>query len=194
MLNDVALDPFVHRPKLAALYRPLYGTSMLELGNKRDDGRVYKAWFESKGFRHVSIDTNGEDGALPLDLRQPLNLGTFEMVTNIGTSEHVSEQAWDGQVACWRNIVEATHVGSILICDTPHPGHWRRHGTWYPHPAFYEELAALNGFNLQRLQVNEWRPGREDRKVVSARMKRTELKPFAMPRKAHMYHNRWFRP
>jgi hypothetical protein len=79
-------SPFWNRPNLVALYDPLVGTSMLELGDKQDAGRVYKPWFESLGFRHVSVDINGLNGALPLDLREPLNLGTFDMVCNIGTS------------------------------------------------------------------------------------------------------------
>ena len=160
---------------------------MLELGDKQDGGHVYKPWFEALGFRHVSVDLNGQNGALPLDLRQPLNLGTFDMVTNIGTSEHVSEDDWAGQVECWRNIVEALHVGSVLICDTPMPGYWRGHGTWYPQPKFYRELSRLNGLRLDRLLENDWRPGHSNRKVVSARMVRTTAVPFAMPAKDLVY-------
>src|ERR1041384_5416258 len=93
------------------LFLPLDGvTSMLELGNKvTGAGLVYKSVFEAMGIRHVSVDWNGKDGALPLDLRQPLNLGRFDMVTNFGTSEHVE----DNQKAVWRNIIEATD--KILI-------------------------------------------------------------------------------
>jgi len=185
----MAESPFWNRPNLAALYDPLVGTSMLELGDKQDAGRVYKQWFESLGFRHVSVDTNGLHGALPLDLREPLNLGTFDMVCNIGTSEHVSEDNWDGQVACWRNIIEALHVGSVLLCDTPAPGGWRDHGKWYPHPEFYRELARLNGLEVERLNVLPWRPGHQSRKVVSARMVRRTLVPFAMPERRLMFEN-----
>ena len=78
---------------------------MLELGNKRNTPRhIYKAFFEARGFRHVSVDINGSDGALRKDLTEPLGLGTFDMVSNIGTTEHVSEGDYAGQVACWRNI------------------------------------------------------------------------------------------
>jgi hypothetical protein len=161
---------------------------MLELGDKQDAGRVYKQWFESLGFRHVSVDINGLHGALPLDLREPLNLGTFDMVTNIGTSEHVSED-WAGQVACWRNLVDALHVGSVLLCDTPAPGGWRNHGRWYPHPEFYRELARLNGLVVERLETSPWRPGHPNRNVISARMRRVEVVPFAVPDRGHMFVN-----
>lgn len=184
----MADDPFWNRPKLKELYEPLVGDSMLELGDKLDAGRVYKPYFESLGIRHVSIDINGNNGALPLDLTKPLNLGKFSMVTNIGTSEHVSEDNFAGQVECWRNIVEAMDVGSVLICDTPAPGTWRVHGTWYPTQEFYAELARLNGMDVERLSKNDWRPGRSDRQVISARLVMRELRPFAMP-KGLMYQN-----
>lgn len=183
------LYPFVNRPELGVLYEPLVGRTMLELGGKQDNGRVYKPYFESKGFTHTSVDINGEFGALPLDLTKPLNLGTFDMVCNIGTTEHVSEDNWDGQVACWRNILEAMHVGSVLICDTPAPGGWKEHGTWYPNPSFYADLAKLNGLVVERLGVFPWRPGHQSRKVVSARMVRQEMVPFTMPA-GGMFRNR----
>lgn len=188
----MSLNPFGNRPRLAELFDPLVGSSMLELGGKQDNGNVYKRYFESLGFRHVSVDIAKQEveewGALPLDLTQPLNLGTFDVVTNIGTSEHVSEDNWDGQVACWRNIVEACHVGSVLICDTPAPGGWKDHGTWYPTREFYGALAAMNGFVMNRLIEQEWRPG-HSRKVISARMTRAQNRSFVMPPRGLMFEN-----
>jgi hypothetical protein len=185
----MAENPFWNRPELEKLYEPLVGSSMLELGGKQDAGRVYKPWFESLGFRHVSVDINGEYGALPLDLTKPLNIGTFDMVTNIGTSEHVSEDNYDGQIECWRNIVDAMHIGSVLICDTPKPGFWRVHGTWYPFPNFYRELARLNGLDVERLLESPWRPGVGSRMVVSARMVKLKQVPFVMPESSNMFRN-----
>lgn len=187
----MALDPFWNRPALRELYEPLIGNSMLELGDKLDGGRVYKPWFEALGFRHVSVDLNGNNGALPLDLTKPLGLGTFNMVTNIGTSEHVSEDDWNGQIECWRNICYAMHVGSVLICDTPKgPKGWKEHGRWHPKMEFYSELARLNGLEVERLLENDWRPGHTSRRVVSARMVKMEEVPFVMPDRKHMFDNR----
>jgi hypothetical protein len=185
-----AMNPFWNRPELEKLYEPLVGTSMLELGGKQDAGRVYKPWFESLGFRHVSVDINGEFGALPLDLTKPLGLGTFDMVTNIGTTEHVSEDNWDGQVACWRNILAAMHIGSVLICDTPKGPHgWKDHGMWHPTLKFYSELARLNGLDVERLLESPWRPAGGSRMVVSARMTLVRPTAFDMPDKALMFCN-----
>lgn len=167
------LGPFHNRPEEFALFMPLVGNSMLELGNKKNGEFVYKRWFESKGFRHISVDTNGLDGAIALDLAQPLNLGTFDMVSNIGTSEHVGY----GQEQCWRNICEAMHVGSVLVSTTPAPGNWAWHGWWYPSEQFYRDLASLNGLRLDALDLVHDAP----RSMWFARMTRVQDSPFIMP-------------
>lgn len=183
-----------HRSWEWDLYAPLVGSSMLELGNKRKAGGdgpfTYKDVFTGLGFRHVSVDINGQHGALPKDLTKPLNLGTFDMVSNIGTSEHVSEKDWNGQVACWRNIVEAMHVGSVLVSITPKPGCWRNHGTWYPHKEFFQELARLNGMELERCyESDQYKPGcKRELQLVYARLRRISDVPFVMPTKG-MYRN-----
>jgi hypothetical protein len=120
----------------------------------------------------VSVDWNGKDGALKLDLREPLALGTFDMVTNFGTTEHVSEQE-----PVWRNIVEAMHVGSVLVSTTPKQGHWPRHGEWYPPAEFFEELAKANGLEIERLYEDCESP----RRLICARMVRVKDAPFVMP-------------
>lgn len=192
MLNVLAQ----HRTWEWELLSPLVGCSMLELGNKRKSTAegsvfVYKKFFESQGFRHVSVDINGQDGALKLDLTKPLKLGTFDMVTNIGTTEHVSENNFDGQVSCWRNILEAMHVGSVLVSNTPQKGAWLHHGTWYPQQEFFVELAALNGLEVERVYTSDERKPNcpTHLRLIFARLIRRELVPFQMPSKG-MFKNR----
>lgn len=176
------LGPFHNRPAEWDLYLPLVGISMLELGNKKNGELTYKNYFRDVWQRaHVSVDINGKDRALPMDLRKPLNLGTFDMVTNIGTSEHVDEQE-----PVWRNLVEACHVGSVLICTTPYPGDWTWHGWFHPHDSFYADLAIHNGFYIQRLYVS----GVEPRRMWFARLMRHRLTDFTMPAKETMHFNR----
>lgn len=138
------------RPEEWNLLQPLDGVRrMLELGNKKNTtvNRSYKDFFVLDcGIDHTSVDWNGQDGALTMDLRKPLNLGEFDMVTNIGTSEHVSEQE-----PVWRNMVDATKLGGLLCCVTPTPGFWCWHGQHYPKHEFYRNLAANNGFEIERL-------------------------------------------
>ncbi len=152
------------------LIEPLDGIrTMLELGNKNGTGGKgdsYKRHFQALGIEHTSVDWNGEDGALALDLRQPLNLGVFDMVTNIGTSEHVDDQA-----AVWENMNRA--AGKVLVCITPSPCNWPGHGLFYPSEAFYSELADLNGFTLSRCYT----AGPEGRQLTYARLERRVYKP-----------------
>jgi len=164
-----------------ALYQPLVGSTMLELGGKKNVtlGIVYKDFFQSLGYRHTSVDWNGDHGALKLDLQLPLGLGTFDMVTNIGTTEHVSSQQ-----PVWRNIVEACHIGTVFISTTPKQGHWTHHGEWYPNENFYEDLAAMNGFEIER--INE--AGAAPRGMWHCRMIRRVITSFSMP-VGNMYHN-----
>ena len=167
-----ALSPFHNRQLEWELYSPLVCTTMLELGNKKNKELTYKAFFTSLGFAHTSVDWNGQDGALRRDLREPLNLGTFDMVTNIGTTEHV-----DGQFGVWKNVCEAMHVGSVLVSGTPKPGDWRWHGTWYPETQFFEALAFLNGLEVERLYI----AGEAPRRNVMARLRRIADMSFVMP-------------
>jgi hypothetical protein len=145
--------------------------SMLELGNKTGRrGRSYKRHFEALGIRHVSVDLNGKDGALPLDLRKPLGLGRFDVVTNIGTTEHVTDQE-----PAWRNIAEAT--GRLFLSMTPKPGSYKGHGLFYPTPAFYWAFALQNGFQIERL----YEDGRPGRRVLMVRMVRVRECDSTMP-------------
>lgn len=85
---------------------------MLELGNQifQDDTLIReeslphsaKEYYMNMGVEHTSIDLNGEDGALQIDLSKPIPEeynNKFDIVTNFGTAEHV-----DNQFECWRNI------------------------------------------------------------------------------------------
>lgn len=173
--------PFENRPAEWELYQPIVGTSMLELGNKRNGSATYKAFFIARGYRHVSVDLNGQDGALPLDLTKPLNLGTFDFVSNIGTTEHVAEQE-----PVWRNILEAMHVGSVLVSTTPKPGDWTWHGEWYPHGEFFHSLAELNGLHIERL----YESGVDPRRMWFVRMVRVAQVPFLMPAGNIFYNSR----
>jgi hypothetical protein len=166
------------------LFEPLVGTSMIELGNKRNGDAIYKHWFESLGFRHVSVDWNGRDGALDRDLRKPLwpELGQFDMLTNIGTSEHVEEQT-----GCWQNIHNLVRTGGVYVGLTPYPDgkNWWWHGEWYPTEGFFESFAALNGWEIERMYKDRVEPFCN----LYVRMTKAQDLPFTMPDQALIKHN-----
>lgn len=154
---------------------------MLELGNKRNEHGTYKAWFESIGIQHTSVDWNGQDGALPLDLRRPLGLGQFDMVTNIGTTEHVSDQA-----AVWNNIHQACRPYGYIVSITPMPGDWWWHGEWYPWPAFFSLFADLNGYRILKQGIGRQHPNRN---VCVLLWKNEHRDEFTMPPEHYLYRN-----
>lgn len=161
---------------------PLVGTRMLELGNKKTGDVSYKSWFVAQGIEHVSVDWNGQDGALPLDMRKPLpdGLGMFTMITNFGCTEHVSEQ-----YNIWESLHRLLEVGGVMIHMCPAPGDWWWHGEWFPKPEFYQEYAERNGYVIDHLAIGREYPNRN----VDVRMTKVEHKPFVMPARETMFYN-----
>ena len=184
MINPVRPDEYLY-------YLPLEGSTMFECGGKQNPHVVpgqqttYKSYFESIGFRHISVDWDGRFGALVRDLRQPQwqEFGTFDMVTNIGTSEHV-----DGQAGFWENIHNLTKVGGLYVgqCPAPNSDSWWWHGNYYPTEGFYESFCDLNGWRIERMGRG-LNPPNEN---LYVRMRRIEDKPFTMPDESLIYFNR----
>jgi hypothetical protein len=172
---------FAPRRDFLTLYQPLIGNSMLEFGDKVEGDHVYKDTFKALGYIHTSIDYNGNNGALALDLREPIALGQFDMVTNIGTSEHVK----DRQEMVWRNMVSAVKLWGVLLSATPAPHNWSWHGHWYPTKEFYEELARLNGMEIERRIVS----GSTPMEMLLVRMVKVREVPFVMPDESLLFFN-----
>ena len=106
----------------------LKGKFMLELGDQELKGmkkitiaKTGKEYYESKGVIHTSIDLNGRRGALKFDLSQPIDMpewiNHFDIITNLGTTEHVEPQS--SQYECFKNIHNFLKVGGIVIHVVP---------------------------------------------------------------------------
>ncbi|MBZ0166001.1 MAG: hypothetical protein K8I00_04275 [Candidatus Omnitrophica bacterium] len=150
-------------------WRDPQGLRMLELGNQviRNEfwGREYtpvltaatgKEYYTAMGIDHTSIDMNGEDGALAIDLSQPLptdiELGGYDVVTNAGTTEHV--EPVEAQYECFKTIHELTKVHGLMIHFVPGPAELKTSGLWkyhcnnyYPFE-FFQMLSQQNGYRL----------------------------------------------
>jgi len=97
---------------------------MLEFGNQIMDlqgnqGQTAKDHFTALGHEHTSIDINGKDGALQLDLSvpQPQLFKRFDIITDIGTIEHV--ETLQGLYECLKNIVNFASEDCIIIHKNP---------------------------------------------------------------------------
>ena len=130
------------------LISPLNFSSMYELGNKKTNGVPYSIFYKRKGIDYTSIDLNGLDGALALDLNDPVDLPARELVANIGTSEHVLDQK-----AVFQNIHNLSSYRMVhwVPLAFKHP----EHGYWGYGEDFFAELAKLNNYIVEKLYVEK---------------------------------------
>ena len=150
-------------PEYTSRLFPVYeGMHILEFGNKRSKAGLYRDEYLANGAAsYTSVDINGQDGAIPVDLRRDdaahiiqemSGRQHFDLITNIGTSEHVTEQ---------RPFWQAVHLLSV-------PGTYHAHwvpqaekrldhavagSCWHPYPGFFQRLAADNGYDIELLEL-----------------------------------------
>jgi len=133
------------------LLLPVDYETMYELGNKRNKSGTYKKMLSSQGIDHISIDLNGKDGALPIDLSKPIDLPSRDIVTNFGTSEHV-----ENQEAVFKNIHNLSH--NRMVGFVPRVGNSPGHGLWHFELNFFEQLAELNSYTIDKLYIGNRKP------------------------------------
>lgn len=134
--------------------------SMLELGNQTfQDIKLIKnlnlpltakEYWQSKGVKHTSVDLNGLDGALELDLSKALPekyYNAFDIVTNCGTSEHVKNQ-----FECWKNIHKCLKVKGYLLSANPEINKYNdKHCDWFYDINFFNQFAEHLGYKIYLL-------------------------------------------
>jgi len=127
------------------------GLAWCEFGNQQHmgSGRPMRDVLQGRGVaRYVSIDLNGRDGALALDLQQPVigETGQFDVVTNYGTLEHINEQ-----YGAWKNMHELCVCGGRMFHALPRKGHHRLgHGRYLYTHKFVWGLVDTCGYTVLR--------------------------------------------
>ena len=132
--------------------------SMLELGNQwlKPFGGSSKKYFDKIGISHTSIDIDGNDLALKLDLTQELGKAfgsRYDLITDFGTAEHVKEEGSNSQYICWKNMHDLCKEGGVFIHVLPPLGFWKDHADchfWYTEE-FFKALAELNDYKIIEL-------------------------------------------
>lgn len=133
------------------LLKPFEFRTMYELGNKGNNRGTYKDMLSNQGIDHISIDLNGKDGALALDLQKPINMPTRDIVTNFGTSEHIEDQE-----AVFKNIHNLSH--NWMVGFVPRVGNSPGHGLWHFETDFFEQLAELNNYGIHKIYIDNTKP------------------------------------
>lgn len=115
--------------------------------------------YESLGMTHYSsIDASGALDALTFDLNKDLRrdyqfLENFDLVTNLGTSEHCFSQ-----YSVFKNLHDLCRPGGIMIHALTVQGNVN-HGFYNYHPRFVADLAAANSYEIIRLAFTvDYRP------------------------------------
>jgi len=123
------------------------GLKWCELGNQRIGRKPAKEAYLSYGVEaHVAIDLNGKDGAMPLDLDDPVPfvfVDQFDVITNYGTSEHVNDQ-----YQLFKNAHDMCKVNGIIINIVPREDNWPGHCRYYYTERFSRSLAEACGYDI----------------------------------------------
>lgn len=104
--------------------------------------------------RYESIDGNGR-GTVTADLNLPLSgdLGTFDLVTDFGTGEHVFDQA---QV--WRTLHDLTKPGGYIAFDRPGQG-YGKHCFYLADECLFRDIAEANRYGVRYFKGKETERG-----------------------------------
>lgn len=126
---------------------------ILELGNQEMNlveaqNISAKEYYSRMGFIHTSVDQNGKDGALQLDLSKPQELDEHDFVTDFGTTEHV-----ENLYQCLKNVFNGCKVGGLMLHKNPKTGNFKGHGYHYFTTDFWKEYAYL--CKLEVLEIYE---------------------------------------
>lgn len=137
------------------------GLKMLELGDqviKKKSGipeATGKEYFTNLGFSHISVDLNGNRGALVKDLTKPNDFlewpNYFDILTNSGTTEHV--EPYESQYDCFKIIHDCVRIGGLIIHLIPDveelkDGHFANHCNYYYSEKFFNDLAKNSDYTI----------------------------------------------
>jgi hypothetical protein len=163
---------------------------MLELGNKVNPqvGVSYKDWFTPHcNIEHVSVDVNGLNGALALDLRQPLTAPRGACVRH-GDLISARASTWRATKHCvWKNMWDHLAVGGHLVSITPLAGDWHWHGSLVSHRGIYDAFAYRNDMAVVPNWVSMARPPRRCQFLVARKLQRSRA--FVYSRNDLLYRN-----
>jgi len=125
------------------------------LGSPRDDQRsfdlaklFYRMVFGEHTYR--AIDLHGTTIAEKCDLNLPLPFSDqFDVLTNLGTAEHVFNQ-----YQLFKSAHERTKPGGIMIHVLPNQGCYD-HGFYNYHPTFVFDLSQANRYQIVTLLYSD---------------------------------------
>jgi hypothetical protein len=119
-----------------------------------------KQLFEYLKYNHTSIDCNGDNNSISIDLSIDIKnqncklLDKFDLITNFGTSEHVGEfilnkdEVDNPQYYCFKNIHDMLKNNGIVIHCIPLVNNWKGHGVYEYTHKFFNSLCSKNNYEI----------------------------------------------
>jgi hypothetical protein len=159
----------------------LEGLHVLEFGNKGNKNGLYRNDYVSAGVAsYHCVDINGQDGAIPVDLRsesaadqirEATGMDSFDLITNFGMSEHIPVQR-----TFYKCIHELADVGTRIVHWTPAARKFREHGNqgsiWHAEENFFDALSFHNEYTI------EIKPEIYDKRILNTRLRIDEKTDF----------------
>jgi len=199
-IHAFALDMLYESLKAVGI-TSLKGKWMLELGNQiiRNDAKKKfglthlnaKSYFLSLGCNHHSIDLNGLDGAVPLDMTKPVPiekyLSRFDIITDFGCIEHIcgvdnarrtTEPYRLYHWQAWKNIHDMGKTGCVYIHMLPLTGSVPGHGAFHYTEDFCEKVEQANKYQRLKLIIHSTDPRTTKRDYIWWSYMKTEDEPF----------------
>ena len=104
-----------------------------------DDAPFSKEFWEGLGCTYMAVDVDTSPHSIALDLNfddvPPAHKGRYDLVTNLGTTEHVANQ-----IQAMKVIHDLTKVGGVMVHNLPTQG-YANHGMLNYNPKFFWMLS-----------------------------------------------------
>ncbi len=140
---------------LTAFNRPLPPPEELArfIGDSAKNNASLRTLYGYLGFeRYTSIDIDAAHGAIAIDLNfdevPEEHHGAYGLTTNLGTSEHILNQA-----NVFKVIHDLTAPGGLMLNVNPFIGFFE-HGFFNYQPNFFQAIARYNAYEMLGLWVN----------------------------------------
>ncbi len=172
----------------------LNGKNLLELGDQtmRNDVKVHyamdsgysKIYFLKLRCNHHSIDWNGFQGAIPLDLTEPIPIRRykrmFDVVTDFGCMEHIGRapDRFLGQWQAWKNIHDVCKKKGVFVHTISAKGSYPGHGFFHYSIEFFNKLCKANNYKVISIKRQSIDPRTDKRDQIFASFTRSNSQPF----------------
>lgn len=121
-----------------------FGVRLAGLAGHAPRPQKARAFYEAIGWQYACLDIDAAEGVEPFDLNHDAAPAgrQYDLVTNLGTTEHIFNQA-----NCFTVMHDFTRPGGVMVHGVPALG-YLEHGFFNYHPNFFHALVAANAYEL----------------------------------------------